>query len=130
MKTLTIPATHIGKVRDRQAEELGEICALLGYTPEHYCWDQYRQYESFVAMACENKYELMRPILTSPLYRGFWNNEWSARNQQKFLPAAYECKFDVPEMRAEYRYIHDAKQLYTDENFYNRFENVVRMICK
>lgn len=130
MKQLTIHTTHIGKVRAEQADDMQAVCELLLMTPEAYCWDQYRQYESFVAIACEHKYELMLPILTSPLYRGFWNNEWSQRNRDMFLPAAYDCKFEVYEMRAEYRYIQDANRLYYDTAFYLRFENIVRMICK
>jgi hypothetical protein len=128
MKPLTIHHTHIGKVRANQADELMAVCELLEVTPEYYCWDQYRQYEDFVALACRNNEHLALPILTSPLYRGFWNNEWSDRNQKLFLPSAYDCKFDISEMRAEYRYIHDSNRLYYCESFYSRFENILTMI--
>lgn len=120
--------THISKIRACHHDQLEQVCELLNLTAEQYCWHQYKQYERFVAQACAGHQEIKKLIRHSPIFRGFWNNEWAQRNEQQFLPYAYECKYDENYIMEEYKFIHSADRLYNDEEFYNRFESIVKLI--
>jgi len=119
--------THIGKIRASQSEQKDDVCAVLGLTHGQYCWHQYRQYERFVARVCAGHPQHRDTIRHSPIFRGFWNNEWTDRNIE-FLEFAYECKFDEAYMMDEYKFIHNADRLYNDEEFYSRFESILKLI--
>lgn len=120
--------THIARVRSRNEHQLEEVCELLAWTPEQYCWHQYQQYERFVRNLCFNKPDLLEWIRYSATFRGFWNNEWAARTDQNFMPFAYDCKYDVEMITEEYLHLNDAIRLIHDEGFYNRFENILKLI--
>ncbi|MBD1394292.1 hypothetical protein [Mucilaginibacter glaciei] len=127
-KELIIKRTHIALVRAENNSQLSEVCELLEWTEEHYCKHQFYQYQMFVKSLCEGWPAVRFEIEYSPLFRGFFNNEWSSRNDTDFLPFSYDCKFDVPYMLEEYLFIHSYKRLLNDELFMMRFEHVRAMI--
>lgn len=120
--------THIAKVRDVQFNQMTHVCGLLNITREGYCWHQYRQYEAYVKLLCSEKPHFADKIRYSAAFRGFWNNEWAMRNQVEFLPFAYESKYDLKEVMAEYLHINSALRLFHEDSFYNRFENILKLI--
>ena len=120
--------THIGKIRASHHDQREEVCSLLNLTDLQYCWHQYRQYERFVSKACAGYPQYKNMIRLSPIFRGFWNNEWAQRNEVEFLPYAYECKFDEQYILEEYKFIHSADRLFNEEAFYDRFENIIKLL--
>jgi hypothetical protein len=107
-----------------------EVCELLHWTPEQYCQHQYEQYEKFAAIATRYvRYpELKDWIRLSPVYRGFWNNEWEQRNRVEFINYAYYNSDNHVNVVEEYRYVHSADRLLFDELFFGRFQNIVKWL--
>lgn len=120
--------THIGKIRASHSDQMDEICSLLDITKSGYCWHQYKQYEKFLSIVCNDYTNHLEKLRYSSTFRGFWNNEWAQRNEIDFMPFAYESKYDKKEIMKEYVFIHSADRLFHDEDFYNRFDNILKLI--
>ncbi|MEZ2337654.1 hypothetical protein AB6735_18555 [Mucilaginibacter sp. RCC_168] len=127
-KELKVFKTHIAQVRDENADQLNEVCELLGWTHEQYCEHQFLEYQLFVQELAKEWPAVCRQIEYSAVFRGFWNNEWAARVELDFLPFAYEIKFDRWAMTHEYHHINDFMILLNDDAFMLRFEQVRELI--
>ena len=123
-KEFKMPRTRIARIREDNGNQVQEICQLLGWTIDEYCWNQFREYQLFVAELCAGWPEVKREIEYSPVFRGFFNNEWNSRNENEFLPAAYEMKFDSWYLLHEFREIHDYNRLLDDERFMQKYEQI------
>jgi hypothetical protein len=128
MSTLTVKTTHISKVRYKHENLMNAVCELLDWTPMQYCENQFEQYTLFVNTMCAQWPNRCKEISYSPVFRGFWNNEWAARNELDFMPFAYDCKFDKDYLLEEYLFINDHIRLIHDDAFYCRFEQIIKMI--
>ena len=148
MKTLT-SKTHIGTVRKENLTQLQMICTLLNWSHEKYCNHQYSQYEEFIKRACKDLPDAETLLRYSSIFRGFFNQEWSLRNQSEFLFEAQEMTKHICEVNAcgdliyiegvpnghykivyEYLTLHDARALFYDEAFANKYCNVIDLILK
>lgn len=98
----------------------------LGMTSEQYCQHQFREYCAFVETIAEGWEKVRTQILYSPVFRGFWNNEWARRNREDFLPFAADMDLEVN--LAEYDFIHSHERLMHDDEFMERYNNVLRII--
>ncbi|MEO7212625.1 hypothetical protein [Mucilaginibacter sp.] len=127
-KVFKIRRTHIAEVRETNTSQMGEVCDLLGWTIDQYTDYQFYQYQMFVWELCKGWPMVRKEIEYSPVFRGFWNNEWSHRNQHEFLPFAYDIKYDKWQMLEEYRLLNDHEALLNDDAFLIRYEHVRRLI--
>jgi len=127
-KEFKMPRTRIARIREENSSQMDEICQLLGWTTDEYCWNQFREYQLFVAELCAGWPEVRREVEYSPVFRGFFNNEWNLRNENEFLPTAYEMKYDSWFLLREFRDIHDYKALLDDERFMMKYEQIRGLI--
>ena len=120
--------THIAKIRKQQSTQLEEVCSLLKWSEEQYCWHQYEQYERFIHVNCGTMIYLRRELRYSNLFRGFWNNAWAKRNEVEFLPFAYECKYDSDYLLEEYLHINSYERLLHNTEFMNEYDQILKLI--
>lgn len=106
--------------------EMRAVQDYLGMTSEAYCWHQFREYCAFVEGLTEGWDKVRKQLLYSPVFRGFWNNEWARRNREDFLPFAAGNELELN--LAEYDYIHSHERLMHDEDFMDRYANILRII--
>lgn len=128
MKTLTKQKTHVATIRDVDMSIMQEVCLLLDLREEYFL-DQYNQYERFVLVAVAPSHaEIIR---YSKLFRSFWNNEWSIRNNH-FIHYCERFKVDAGSDHANKTYfnLHDASELANDELFMAKFEEIRRIILR
>ncbi len=122
--------THIQEMRNLYESQLQEVCELLNWTPQQYCWHQYREYERFVHQVTlyAQTYEFKDRIRHSATFRGFWNNEWEQRNRNEFINDAYYNTDNKKQMADDYLRLHKAERLLEDELFYGRFEAILKYL--
>lgn len=130
MKTLAKQITHIGRVRQNDLTTSEKVSQLLGWSHDQYCNHQYEEYEAFLARENAAYPEIREELRYSATFRGFWNNEWTLRNQQEFLPFATECEMGEAYMTDEYLFINNHMRLINDLFFMNKYEYILNMIIK
>lgn len=123
-----IRPSHISEVREQQASQMDEVCQVLSWSAMKYCMHQFSQYERFVEMLAGHDVRLKSKLRFSPVFRGFWNNEWAMRNEKEFLPFSGDVAFTKAWILEEYLFINDAERLINDDRFYNRFEHILKHI--
>lgn len=125
-----VKISHIAIVRKTNANALTQVCAALGWSEEKYCCHQYQEYENFCKLITRNCPELRNKLRYSPVFRGFFNNEWAARNAKHFLPFALrEHELGALWVLDEYLFVHNSERLLFSENpFYIRFEHILKSI--
>lgn len=128
MKTAEKQITHLERTRTAQADQMGEICELLEWDKPRFCWHQYEQYEEFVRLVCKDAPHWAVKLRYSPVFAGFWKNEWAMRNAREFLSFAWDCDFATNEIEEEYLYINSAAYLLMDIGFKYRFESILKSI--
>lgn len=143
--------THIEKVKQADANDLEIICSILGWTKEQYCEHQFYNYTAFLKRVMHGKpVQALNTVMYSDVMRGFFNNEWSKRNQNEFLPFAsdyfthsqsYVCPNEglvlvwdytpfTDFLIDEYMYTHCPYLLINDKGFMIRFNNTINLIFK
>lgn len=127
--TATKTETHIGKVRSRNKSQIHQVGELLGWTDQQYCNHQFDEYCKFVERLSHDYPIVRKQILYSAYFRGMWNSEWMVRNESEFIPYAIEACFDLPEITAEYLFVHSHVRLLHDEGFMSRYSRVLKLIC-
>jgi hypothetical protein len=130
MKTLSKQSTHIGKVRESDLTTTEQVQKVLEWTHEQYCNHQYEEYESFLARENIEHPVICQELRYSEIFRGFWINEWTLRNQQEFLPFALDCEMDVAYITDEYLFINNHKRLINDHFFMDKYEYMLNLILK
>ena len=90
MKTKTL--THIAKVRLESLTQSEQVMELLGWNWDQYTEHQFEQYCLFVDKVCQGWPRVREEILYSPVFRGFWINQWIIRNEWDWLPMAIDCR--------------------------------------
>lgn len=131
MKTLTQPKTHIAKVRQSDKSLIEEVCNLIGWSYEQYCEYQFNNYIQFVDRMFEHwPAEMANQVKYSSVFRGFWNNEASLRNQTEFMPFARFEPIDSPVILSEFLYTHCPLQLMHDDLFMMKYNHVLDIIRK
>lgn len=124
MKTKT---PHIQQQRDLIQSGQDQAQNLLHWSHEEYCLHQFEEYCLFVEALTEGWPAVRQNILYSPVFRGFWNSEWSKRNQEDFLEFAPDCP-DYHYLKTEYLFIHCHERLLEDEEFMARYSNLIRIL--
>jgi uncharacterized secreted protein with C-terminal beta-propeller domain len=127
-KIFNAPKTHIAQVRIDNDDQLNEVCQLFGWSRDKYCEHQFAIYQKLVAELCKDWPRVKIEVEYSPVFRGFFNNEWNLRNETEFLPMAYDFKYDPWYITKEYLLIHDHERLLNDDNFMRRYAQIMRMI--
>lgn len=154
MKTLAINrpkrVSLIEQTRIMNESQISTICSVLGWTEQQYCEHQFMQYEAFLNMIFENgSLSVGNKAKYSPIFRGFWNNQWMQRNEEflkiakyvvfsgfevddsgeliKVLPPDERC---IAKLDRDYRTLHDAKKLIVDHCFMDGFESVFTLIYR
>lgn len=120
--------THIETVRETYSNDMQQVCKILKWDEQDYCHHQFAEYEKFAQIVSLEFPELRNRIRYSPVFRGFWVNEWAKRNQSEFIPYSDGCSFSLTWILDEYLFTNDAERLYRDEAFYTRFENLLKSI--
>jgi|SRR6185437_11120475 len=128
MNFFKVKTTHIAEVREQQANQMDEVCALLEWSRDKYCRHQFSEYEKFCQLLAGFDPELKRRLRYSPVFRGFWNNEWASRNATDFLPFATECENGPAWILEEYLFINSAARLIMCNAFARRFEKILKSI--
>ncbi|MCH7400096.1 hypothetical protein MM236_19025 [Belliella sp. DSM 107340] len=126
MKTIS-PNTHIGKIRTEQRSDMSQVCNILGWTPEQYCRYQFKQYCAFVEALSTDWPKIREQILYSPVFRGFWNNEWANRDKYEFLSFAPD-NADHSYNLSEYLFIHDHERLLEEDQFMIKYNNILKIL--
>ncbi|MBY0377486.1 MAG: hypothetical protein K2Q33_02845 [Gammaproteobacteria bacterium] len=147
MKTLT-KHTHISKVREINKGTSEQICELLNWDWDRFCRHQYNCYETFIAKACELLPQAKEVLRYSPVFRGWFCNEWIKRNELDFLPFAIAetterfgfigDKFEEFELMEkgdiylidEYLMINCPNRLYYDDDFSLKYSVIVDEILR
>ena len=127
MNTITKNTTHISAVRAQQISQMQAVCEALRWTEEQYCLHQFEEYELFASAIAKDYPERRQQIRYSPVFRGFFNNEWAARNDE-FLFFAYDVKYDIDLAEQEYLYTHNYLTLINDDAFFERFNSLLKLI--
>ena len=148
---MKITLLHLQKIKNANNTDMQQICELIGWGQEQYCRHQFFVYDSVLSRrffgqpAC-----LLNQAMYSDLMSGFFNNEWSKRNQTEFLPFAqehshfsqsYVCpkkglrlEWDCQSVKAfladEYLYCHNPYLLANDEIFLSRLNYTLNLIFK
>jgi len=126
MKTLT----HIAKVRLESLTLSGQVMELLGWSWEQYTEHQFEQYCLFVDKVCQGWPRVREEILYSPVFRGFWINEWNQRNEWDWLPLATDCRDDFALIYDEYLYNHSHVRLLADDYFLSAYNHLLEVMRK
>lgn len=127
MKT-TRPQTHIQTQRLTAASEAEQVQSLLSWTHEDYCTIQFKEYCAFVESISEGYPQVQKEILYSPVFRGFWNNEWNRRDRQEFLEHAIDSGLTRDVLETEYFFIHCHEVLLEDDAFMIRYSHILKLI--
>lgn len=106
--------------------EMKAVQNCLGMTDEQYCWHQFNEYCAFVEKLTGGWGMIRAQLLYSPVFRGFWNNEWARRNREDFLPFAEGLELETN--LSEYDFIHSHVRLMNDEEFMDRYNNILKII--
>lgn len=120
--------THIETVRESHCNLMDNICDILSWTQEDFCNHQFAEYEGFARLVARDYPAYRERIRYSPVFRGFFNNEWAKRNELNFMPFAVDSAFSKLWILDEYLYMNDAEVLWRDEAFYIRFESILKHI--
>ncbi|PSL06568.1 hypothetical protein [Cecembia rubra] len=132
MKTLS-PKSHIGKVRKASKDQKQEIQDLLMWSDDAYCRFQFREYCHFVETLTTGWLKVREQILYSPVFRGFWNNEWNARDREflEFTDSFSKYPLDQQERvycMTEYMLLHSHKALLEDDEFMMRYYQILKLL--
>lgn len=128
MKTETL--THKQKVKLEHLSQAAQVCNLLGWTWEQFTEHQFEQYLLFVDKICQGWPAVREEIQSSPVFRGFWINEWNQRVALDWLPMAIDnCEAEAYIMD-EYLFVNNHIRLLNDEQFMVGYNHVCRMIRK
>ena len=131
MRTITKTANHITQVRNSDANQIQQVCRLLGWSYEDYCNFQFEKYLEFVDRVFIGFPDIMaNQVKYSAVFRGFWNNEASFRNHTEFLPFAKYEETQSPDLISEFLYIHDPRALVMDDLFITKYNRVIDLIRK
>ena len=131
MRTLTQPKTHIAQIRQTDKSLTEEVCNIIGWSHEEYCDYQFNNYIEFVDRMFDRwPAEMANQVKYSSVFRGFWNNEVSFRNQTEFLPFAKFEPTDSPVIISEFLYTHNPISLMHDDLFMMKYNSVLEIIRK
>lgn len=119
--------THIQKVRQSNLEAMHQVQQILSWSHDRYCQYQFQQYCRFVEEITQGWDLVRKEIMYSPVFRGFWNNEWNARDHEDFLCSATDCE-DSRYNLEEYLFLHDTDRLMEDDDFMHRYSNILNII--
>lgn len=123
--------THIAKIRQTDLTQIEEVCNLLGWSFERYCEHQFHNYNEFIDRLFSGyPVEMANQVRYSAVFRGFWNNEASLRNQTEFLPFAKYEPNDSPVILSEFLYTHSPLTLLHDDLFMTKYNRVLDTIRK
>src|SRR5690606_5750025 len=128
MKTKTL--THIAKVRLESLTQSEQVMELLGWNWDQYTEHQFEQYLLFVDKVCDGWPRVREEILYSPVFRGFWINEWNLRNEFDWLPMAIDCRDNHALCFDEYLYIHNHMRLMDEQHFNLAYHHTLGVIKK
>jgi len=145
MKTLT--KTHIAQVRQRNLNTAEQVIDCLDWDWAEYTAHQFDEYMKFTETICCDWKLIAYNIQVSPVFRGFWNNEWNARNETEFLPFAHDVVDDQfivvsdgrlilqPgigaghfDLESEYLHIHSFERLLNSDAFLARYEHIIKLV--
>jgi hypothetical protein len=127
MSTLIKPKTNIAQVREQQKNQMQQVCEWLGWTEQQYCEHQFEQYELFLQEMWGKMPEALQQFRLSPIFRGFWNNDWAMRTATDFLPYVH-TDFDDHALEDEYIFIHWHSRLVRDPEFIQRYINATKYL--
>lgn len=128
MKTQTL--THIASVRLESLSLAEQTMHLLGWNWDQYTDHQFEQYCNFVDRLCHGWPLIRQEILYSPIFRGFWINEWNERTQCDWLPMALDNRDMEAYVMDEYLFLHSVARLYNDEAFSQGYHHALALIRK
>lgn len=120
--------THIARIRQSSASHAEKVQALLHWTHEDYTTIQFKEYCLFVELISEGYPEVRNEILYSPVFRGFWNNEWNRRDKEEFLENALDSGLPRDILETEYFFLHSSEALLEDDAFMFRYAQILKMI--
>lgn len=141
--------THIETLKTADANDMQTICQLLNWSVEQYCEHQFLNYLAFLKRRFHGQpIQALNRVMYSKTIRGFFNNEWSKRNHNDYLPFAldsnehsqsnvcskgtlYIC-WDYTAFQDflidEYMYVHNPAMLINDRDFLTRFNNTLNIL--
>lgn len=135
-------------VREADIANLNQICRLLGWTLEFYTDQQENEYRYFLQKYFSGKPMEYQQARYSAVLRGKWNDLWTQRNQNQFLPVALDytkysfsmvcadgnlflCDNDaefIAILVDEYYEIHDTNVLMRNLSFLAKFEEGIKLM--
>jgi hypothetical protein len=146
MKTLS-HTSHIATIRQANQTQMQQVCQLLGWTLNQYCQHQYYTYEKLIERICYGYPAIAQQMRYSPVFRGFFNQEWALRTQTEFLPFAHDLVQDILQvnhhgqletilgtpygdayLHDEYAYIHNPMLLVNNHAFMHKYNNLLHLI--
>lgn len=128
MKTKTL--THIARVRLESLTQSGQVMELLGWNWDQYTGHQFEQYLLFVDKVCQGWPRVREEILYSPVFRGFWINEWNIRTAIDWLPMAIDNQDNHAWCFEEYLHLHNHIRLMGDQHFDLAYHHTLGVIRK
>lgn len=151
MNTQTVKKqTHISLIRDLNLNQMQDVCLLLNWTELSYCQHQFDEYQLFLSRVFYGfPDEMLKQVMYSKIMSGFWNNEWSFRNEIDFIPFAHELLSDALHtdldgmqitqfglssgdefITEQYLYVHNHRVLMNDDQFMINFNDTLSSIRK
>ena len=127
MKT-TSPKTHIGSIRFQSATEAEQVQHILGWSHGEWCEFQFAEYCAFVEAISYGYPAVKTDLLYSPVFRGFWNNEWTQRDRIEFLDFAPESDLPAEVLETEYRFIHSHERLLEEDLFMVKYSHLLKLL--
>ena len=124
--------SHIQSVRRQMEDARQSVQSCLRWSHMEYCEYQFEQYVLFADLLTEGWPRVREQILYSPLFRGFWNNQWLIRDKADFLPFAMEMDArnisELVYMREEYLFLHSAHRLIEEDDFMRAYNQVLKLL--
>ncbi|RYF25166.1 MAG: hypothetical protein EOO42_04355 [Flavobacteriales bacterium] len=147
MKTLT-KTSSIAKIKQFDLTQKQQVCELLQWSEQMYFDFMFQQYNDFLnRLFFGYPQQMLNEVAQSPVFRGFWNNEVSFRNESEFLPfAQFETQdyYEVNEagkliitpavplgdcfLVDEFMIIHNPKTLMSNDAFMHRFNKTLSLL--
>lgn len=147
MKTLTHPKQNdISLLRKSDQKQMQSVCEVLNWSEEQYCLHQFDEYDNFINRLNPDSPFIAQKLRYSPVFSGFWKNEWVKRTEKEFLIFALQSysKLEVTVagkigLRTEYAtvddydlheylFLHSAIRLSQNYDFLKAYELVFNLV--
>ena len=146
MNIATKTTTHIARAKQYNDKVMQQVCELLNWTEQQYCDHQYRIYEKIVDRLFYEMPKEQQSIRYSPVFRGFFINEWNKRTIVEFLSYAviadsetcigadgslnHQEISDSANDEQEYLFVHHQHKIIGDTTFLTSLNQALDIIFK